>query len=103
MENQDLFTTNESKQKEFIEKTFNYLHAHPEPGFKEFETAKYLAEQLQSFGYKVLEKVGMTGVVGIMDSYKDGPIMAVRSDMDALKFLVNGEENIIMDVGMMPI
>ncbi len=64
-----------------------YLHAIPEPAFREIKTSAFVAEVLRKAGYAVQEKVGgTTGVVGVLDSGKLGPVVAVRSDMDCLLF-----------------
>ncbi|MER9179620.1 hypothetical protein NKI14_04935, partial [Mesorhizobium sp. M0767] len=41
-----------------------HLHAHPELSFQEQETAAYVAERLESWGYEVTRNVGGLGVVG---------------------------------------
>ena len=62
-----------------------YLHAIPEPAFREMKTSAFVAEVLRKAGYEVQEKVGgTTGVVGVLDSGRPGPVAAVRSDMDCL-------------------
>ena len=64
-----------------------YLHAIPEPAFREIKTSAFVAEVLRKAGYEVQEKVGgTTGVVGLLDSGMPGPVAAVRSDMDCLLF-----------------
>ena len=64
-----------------------YLHAIPEPAFREMKTSAFVAEVLRKAGYEVQEKVGgATGVVGVLDSGRPGPVAAVRSDMDCLLF-----------------
>lgn len=64
-----------------------YLHAIPEPAFCEMKTSAFVAEVLRKAGYEVQEKVGgTTGVVGVLDSGRPGPVAAVRSDMDCLLF-----------------
>mgnify|MGYP000027234518 FL=1 len=61
------------------------LHAMPELGMKEFKTSAYIAEHLKEFGYEVEEHLGgATGVLGILDSGKPGPVLCLRADMDAL-------------------
>ncbi len=58
------------------------IHRHPELGFREFETAQLVAETLASLGIGVQTGVGGTGVVGHLGD--EGPIIALRADMDAL-------------------
>ena len=63
------------------------LHAMAEPAFQEVRTAKFVAESLRELGYTVEENVGgTTAVVGMLDSGRPGPTVAVRSDMDCLLF-----------------
>ena len=60
------------------------LHVGPELGNREFETAKVIAAHLRALGMDVKTGVAHTGVVGILKGGKPGPVIAVRSDMDAL-------------------
>ena len=70
-----------------IDVLWPYLHAIPEPAFREVKTSAFVAEVLRKAGYTVEEKVGgTTAVVGILDSGKPGPVAAIRSDMDCLLF-----------------
>ena len=59
------------------------LHRHPELGNQEVRTAAKAAGLLQEFGYEVHQKIGSTGVVGILGN-GDGPTVLMRADMDAL-------------------
>jgi len=58
------------------------IHAHPEYGFKEFKTARLVADKLKDLGASVREGVARTGVVGEIGT--GDPIVAIRADMDAL-------------------
>jgi metal-dependent amidase/aminoacylase/carboxypeptidase family protein len=46
------------------------IHANPELGFQERETAHFVAQKLHAFGLEVHESIGGTGVVGILRSGK---------------------------------
>jgi hippurate hydrolase len=59
------------------------LHAHPELSFQETRTAGLAASKLKEFGFEVIEKVGRTGVVGILRN-GEGKTVLARADMDAL-------------------
>jgi amidohydrolase len=61
-----------------------YLHQHPELGNREIETAKLLADRLKALGFEVTTGIAKTGVVGLLKGGKPGPVVALRSDMDAL-------------------
>ncbi|PCI40154.1 MAG: peptidase M20 [Rhodospirillaceae bacterium] len=60
------------------------LHANPEIAFQEFDTAKFVADQLKSFGIEVQLGLATTGVVGVL-SKGEGDCIALRADMDALE------------------
>jgi amidohydrolase len=60
------------------------LHAHPELGFEEVRTAGIVAERLRRLGYDVHEKIGVTGVVGVLRGARPGKTIMLRADMDAL-------------------
>ena len=70
--------------KDYIISTRRDIHKHPELSFQEFRTSKLVSEQLKSFGIKVIENVGKTGVVGILEGAAAGKTIAMRADMDAL-------------------
>lgn len=60
------------------------IHQFPELGNREFETAKLVASHLRALEIPVREGVAHTGVVGILEGDRPGPVIAVRADMDAL-------------------
>lgn len=60
------------------------FHRHPELGFKEFRTSGIVAKHLANLGLEVQIGIGKTGVVGVLDGGKPGPVVMLRFDMDAL-------------------
>jgi amidohydrolase len=62
---------------------YTNLHAHPELSFMEVKTAALVAGELRALGFTVTEKVGNTGVVGVLTN-GIGPTVLVRADMDGL-------------------
>ena len=48
---------------EQIIKWRRYLHKHPELGFEEIETAKFIEKELTSFGLKARTGIGKTGII----------------------------------------
>ena len=63
---------------------FDWFHRNPELSFKETATAARMAKELRAIpGIEVTEKVGGTGVVGVMRNGA-GPTVLVRADMDGL-------------------
>lgn len=60
------------------------FHKNPELGNQEVRTSKVIADELRKLGYEVRTNVATTGVVGVLRGAKPGPVVALRSDMDAL-------------------
>src|SRR5215212_407909 len=71
--------------------TYRTLHAAPELSMQEAKSSALVASRLRELGYEVTERVGKYpdpnqtcyGVVAVMKN-GDGPVVLVRSDMDAL-------------------
>jgi amidohydrolase len=60
------------------------FHRHPELGNREVRTSKIVADHLRGLGLEVRTGVAKTGVVAVLKGGKPGPVVALRSDMDAL-------------------
>ncbi len=60
------------------------IHAHPELGFEEVRTAGVVARELTRLGITHQTGIGRTGVVGLIEGGRPGPVLAIRADMDAL-------------------
>ena len=61
-----------------------HIHEHPELSNREYQTAELVAGHLQSLGLEVETGIAHTGVVGLLRGAPDGPVVALRADMDAL-------------------
>ena len=61
-----------------------HLHENPELSNREFKTGDFVAKHLRSLGLEVETGVAHTGVIGLLDTGKPGPTVALRADMDAL-------------------
>src|SRR5579884_3312652 len=75
------------------------LHAHPELGFQEHRTARFVAERLRGLGIPVKTGIAETGVVGTLRGGKPGKTVLLRADMDALPI---DEENDVPYRSMVP-
>jgi amidohydrolase len=67
------------------------FHKNPELGNREVRTAKIIADELRKLGYEVTTGVARTGVVGVLRGGRPGPVVALRSDMDALPVTEQGD------------
>lgn len=72
-----------------IKETFEHLHANPEISWKEVETTNYLASRMRQLGLKVTTFDDCTGLVA--DWGEGKPVVALRTDIDALWQEVDGE------------
>ncbi|MEL6451045.1 MAG: M20 aminoacylase family protein [Pseudomonadota bacterium] len=64
-----------------------HLHAHPELGFAEHETAAFVAQTLREIGVdEMVTGVAQTGIVAVIKGRTDtaGRVIGLRADMDAL-------------------
>ena len=60
------------------------IHANPEIGMEEWQTAELVAQKLESWGIEVHRGVGVTGVVGVLRNGNGARSIGLRADMDAL-------------------
>lgn len=67
-----------------IEEWFEHMHQNPELSMKENETAKYIADQVKSWGYEVETGVGKHGIVASLKSGNSNKSIGLRADFDAL-------------------
>ncbi|MBE4909259.1 M20 peptidase aminoacylase family protein [Bacillus luteolus] len=79
------------KNEESIKSTYHHLHTNAEISWKEVETTKFLCSKLEQLGITYKTFNNHTGVVGYWGNKEDGPKIGIRSDIDALWQLVDGE------------
>jgi len=79
------------------------LHASPELSMVEFDTARFVAETLETYGLdEVRTKIGKTGVLGTLVGGRPGPVTLLRADMDALPIReINAVEYVSKHEGVM--
>ncbi len=59
------------------------IHRHPELGFEEYETAALVERELDMLDIEH-RRVAKTGIVGVIRGAREGHVVALRADMDAL-------------------
>ena len=62
----------------------HWVHENAELSNREFRTAEFVANHLESLGIDVQTGVAHTGVVGYISGGKPGPTIGLRADMDGL-------------------
>lgn len=60
-----------------------HFHRHPELGFQEYETSKFIQEYLTNLGLEP-KTIAKTGVVSLIKGKYPGKTLLLRADMDAL-------------------
>jgi len=80
-----------------------HLHQHPELSFHEFETQKFVEQQLKSIGITDFERVANTGIVALIKGKNPTKkVVALRGDMDALPITEeNKTDYISQNIGVM--
>lgn len=61
-----------------------WFHQHPELSNREEQTAAEIARRLRKIGYEPRTGVAHHGVVAVLEGGRPGPVVAWRSDIDAL-------------------
>ncbi len=70
--------------KDLIVKTRRDLHQIPETAYTEKKTAAYVTDYLDREGLEVQTHIAENGVVGLVQTERQGPTLLLRADMDAL-------------------
>jgi len=60
------------------------LHQYPEVGNQEYRTTALLKRELQRLGLKIVDGHAATGLWAELDTGREGPVIAIRTDIDAL-------------------
>ncbi|MBS9778321.1 MAG: amidohydrolase [Gammaproteobacteria bacterium] len=60
------------------------IHQHPETAYEEIRTSDKVAKLLESWGIEIHRGLAKTGVVGILKGSREGDMIGLRADMDAL-------------------
>ncbi|MEG0020784.1 MAG: M20 family metallopeptidase, partial [Oscillospiraceae bacterium] len=66
-----------------LSENYKYLHRHPELGFEEHNTSRFILEKLTEYGIEC-RNVAQTGVVATIRGTRSGKTVGIRADIDAL-------------------
>ena len=69
------------KHRQLIIDAERFIWQHPELGYKEVETLRYLAEYFEKLGYTLNYADGITGFTAELDTGKDGPTVMILGEM----------------------
>lgn len=72
------------KHKQLIYDAEKFIWEHPETGYKEFETSKYLEEQFTKLGYEIVKAKDITGFYARIDTGRPGPELLILGELDSV-------------------
>lgn len=81
------------KHRELILKAERYIWQHPETGYREVETSKYMEEAFEALGYELVRAEGITGFYTVIDTGRPGPTVLVLGELDAVLCPTHKEAN----------
>ncbi len=73
-----------NKHRDLILEAERYIWKHPETGYREYKTTKYLGEKFEALGYELTYADGITGFYTVYDTGKPGPTILVLGELDSL-------------------
>lgn len=72
------------KYRDLILSAERYIWAHPETGYREVVTSKYLEEQFRALGYELTLAGDIPGFITEIDTGKKGPTVMILGELDSL-------------------
>ncbi len=72
------------KYRQLILDAERYIWAHPETGYKEFETSKYMEEKFIELGYDIVKAENITGFYTVLDTGRPGPTVLIFGELDSI-------------------
>jgi len=70
---------------------FKHLHENPELSFKEYETTKFIIENLKKLSNIEVLTPTETGCIAVLKGKEAGPVIGIRADIDALPVMEETE------------
>ncbi len=77
-----LDTVNENRT--LILDTQNYIWAHPETGYREWNTSRYLQDIFENLGYELTMAGDIPGFYTVIDTGRPGPEVLILGELDSL-------------------
>ena len=72
------------KHRDLILEAERYVWKHPETGYKELETSRYMEEQFIALGYELKKPKDLTGFCTEIDTGKEGPTLLILGELDSI-------------------
>lgn len=72
------------KHRKLILDTERFVWKHPETGFKEFVTSKYMEDIFESLGYEIERAGDIPGFCAVIDTGRPGPELLILGELDSI-------------------
>lgn len=72
------------KNRNLILEAERYIWQHPETGYREFGTSKYLEDKFEALGYELVRAENITGFYTVFDTGRPGPEVLILGELDSL-------------------
>lgn len=72
------------KAREQVFEAHNYIWTHPETGYREWKTSKYLEDAYEKLGYSLVRAGNIPGFYTDLDTGKPGPTVLILAELDSL-------------------
>ena len=72
------------KHRDLILSAERYIWNHPETGYREVKTSKYMEDAFEALGYTLVRAEGITGFYTVLDTGREGPEVLILGELDAV-------------------
>ena len=72
------------KHQKLILDSERWLWAHPETGYKEWESSKYISDIFEKLGYELVKPGDIPGFYTVIDTGKPGPEILILAELDSI-------------------
>ena len=72
------------KHREQILAAERYIWKHPETGYKEYETSRFMEESFIALGYELRKPENITGFTATLDTGRPGPTVLILGELDSI-------------------
>ena len=72
------------KHRSMILEAERYIWKHPETGYREYNTTKYMEEKFEALGYTLTKAGDIPGFYTVIDTGRPGPEVLILGELDSL-------------------
>ncbi|MBQ9099551.1 MAG: amidohydrolase [Clostridia bacterium] len=72
------------KNRQLILDAERFIWQHPETGYKEYVTSKYMEDAFVALGYEIVKAEGITGFYTVLDTGREGPEVLILGELDSI-------------------